>query len=164
VTDLPVPSDGDGGSAAGAPSGEVYDWYHRGRALLEAGDAAAAAQLLSRAVDAEPDARSIRETLARAQFDARQYAQAKASFAIIIDEDPSDHYAQFGLGLAASRLGDFNGASRHLAIATALRPDIAHYGAALHQVRATLAAREEDAAAESAERTEGGDGAKGDVS
>ena len=56
-----------------APAGDVYDWYVRGRDLLSSGDAAAAVQMLSRTVEAEPRARSAREMLARAQFDAGQY-------------------------------------------------------------------------------------------
>ena len=51
---------------AALPAGEVYDWYTRGMQLLAAGDAAAAAQLLEHAARAEPDARSVREGLARA--------------------------------------------------------------------------------------------------
>ena len=52
----------------------------RGQDLLNRGDAAAAVQLLAHTVAAEPASRSARETLARAQFDARQYAAAAANF------------------------------------------------------------------------------------
>jgi tetratricopeptide (TPR) repeat protein len=149
VSELPGPPDGAapgpsgrGEDGSGAPAGEVYDWYRRGLELLERGDAAAAAQILARAVAAEPAARSLRELLARAQFNAGQYLAARESFAFIVVEDPADHYAQFGLGLSASRSGDFDTAAQHLAIAVALRPEIEHYGAELEHVRATRAARE----------------------
>ena len=84
----------------------MYDWYVRGRDLLSSGDAAAAVQILSRTVEAEPQARSAREMLARAQYDARQYAKPRESFADFVERDPADHYAHFGLGLAARKLGD----------------------------------------------------------
>ncbi len=56
-----------------APDGGVYEWYRRGLDLLGAGNAAAAATLLARAAEAEPESRSILEALARAQYDAGRY-------------------------------------------------------------------------------------------
>ena len=92
-----------GEADASAPAGDVYDWYVRGRDLLSSGDAAAAVQILSRTVEAEPQARSAREMLARAQFDARQYPEARESFAYLVERDPADHYAHFGLGLCGAQ-------------------------------------------------------------
>lgn len=126
---------------AGMPDGSVYEWFRRGSELLDQGNAAAAVQLLVRAAGAEPDSRSIRETLARAQFDARSYVAALDSFRQVALADPSDDYAQFGWGLAAARMGDFESSAVHLALAVAMRPQMAHYQAALRQTRATLAAR-----------------------
>jgi tetratricopeptide (TPR) repeat protein len=123
------------------PSGDVYDWYTRGLDLLTTGSPAAAVQLLQRAADAEPSSRSIREALARAQFGARRYAEAAASFRSIVEDNPSEDYALFGLGLALSRMGDFQAAVEHLALAAAMRPDNKDYTKALRQVRATLDAR-----------------------
>ncbi len=126
---------------APAPSGDVYDWYVRGRDLLSSGDAAAAVQLLSRTVEAEPHARSAREMLARAQFDARQYPDARESFAYLVERDPADHYAHFGLGLSARKLGDLSVAVEHLALAAAMRPDLSRYVRELHAARAAAARR-----------------------
>jgi tetratricopeptide (TPR) repeat protein len=123
----------DGG---GAPAGEVYDWYTRGVALHGHGNANAAVQLLGHAAAAEPDSRSVREALARAQFDAGQYAAALETFAWIVSQDPTDDYAQFGLGMAARRTGDLRTAIEHLALAAAMRPDIQHYGRELRGARA----------------------------
>lgn len=50
--------------------------------------------------------------------------------------NPADDYAQFGLGLAASRAGDLDLAAEHLALAVAMRPDLGHYSRALRGVRA----------------------------
>jgi Flp pilus assembly protein TadD len=123
------------------PQGEVYDWYQRGLALLGRGDAAAAAQLLEHAAAAEPESRSVREALGRAQFDAGRYAEARSTFAAILEQNPVEDYAAFGCGLAMVKQGDFRGAVKHLALAVALRPALRHSGAALRRARAGLAAQ-----------------------
>ena len=117
------------------PAGEVYDWYRRGMALLDGGNPAAAAALLEHAVQAEPDSRSLREGLARAQYAARDYEAARDNFAAIVEVSPADDYAQFGLGLAQLRTGAFDDAAEHLALAAAMRPDNKHYGTALNTAR-----------------------------
>ncbi|MER7546938.1 tetratricopeptide repeat protein [Spirillospora sp. NPDC127506] len=134
------PGDDPGGHPA-PPGGGVYEWYTRGLELLRSGSAAAALQLLTRAAEAEPGSHSIREALARAQFGARQFGAAAASFREIVEEEPAEDYARFGLGLSLSRLGDFEGAVEHLALAAAMRPDNQDYAKALRQARATLDAR-----------------------
>jgi tetratricopeptide (TPR) repeat protein len=123
------------------PSGEVYDWFQRGVTLLENGDLHAAVEVLTRASTAVPESRSVLEALARAQFDAGMYAEAKVSFTRIVEINPADDYAQFGLGLAAARVDDLDTAIEHLALAAAMRPDVAHYATALRGARATKAAR-----------------------
>jgi Flp pilus assembly protein TadD len=123
-------------SEAGSPGGNVYEWYQRGLRLLADRNPDAAAVLLARAAEAEPGSRSIREALARAQYDAGRYEEAIASFRRIIDGNPTDDYAHFGLGLAASRSGALDLAAEHLALAVAMRPDQHHYARALRGVRA----------------------------
>lgn len=120
---------------------DTYDLYRRGLDLLGRGSAAAAAQVLERAAEAEPRSRSVLEALARAQFDTRQYSAAAGNFRRIVEASPSDDYAQFGLGLALARAGDPAAAAEHLALAAAMRPDLRHYADALRGVRATLRAR-----------------------
>jgi predicted Zn-dependent protease len=128
-----------------APHGDPYTWYQRGLELLGRGSAAAAAQLLERAAEAEPGSRSVLEALARAQFDTRRYADAAQTFRQIVEASPTDDYAQFGLGLALARGGDPGAAAEHLALAAAMRPELPHYTDALRGVRATLRARSEAA-------------------
>jgi tetratricopeptide (TPR) repeat protein len=137
-----------------AAGGDTYDLYRRGLDLLGRGSAAAAAQLLERAAAAEPQSRSVLEALARAQFDAGQYAAAAGNFRRIVEASPSDDYAQFGLGLALARTGDPGAAAEHLALAVAMQPDRRHYADALRSVRATLRARTQgqDPATQSPER------------
>jgi tetratricopeptide (TPR) repeat protein len=124
-----------------APLGDAYSWYQRGLELLGRGSAAAAAQLLERAAEAEPGSRSVLEALGRAQFDTGQYAAAADSFRQIVEASPSDDYAHFGLGLALARGGNPSAAAEHLALAAAMRPELRHYTEALQGVRATLRAR-----------------------
>ncbi|NEK60686.1 tetratricopeptide repeat protein [Geodermatophilus sabuli] len=123
-------------SDAGTPGGDVYEWYQRGLQLLTRGDPAAAATLLARAAEVEPGSRSLLEALARAQYDAGRYLEAIGTFRELITRNPTDDYAQFGLGLAASRAGDLDLAAEHLALAVAMRPELGHYSRALRGVRA----------------------------
>lgn len=121
-----------------ALSGEAYDWYQRGIQLLDSGNPAAASQLLVRAADRVPRSRSVLEALARAQFDAEQYREAADAFRTLAESNPEDDYAQFGWGLAAARLGDYELAVEHLARAAAMRPDVRYYTQALRGARATV--------------------------
>src|SRR6266700_5964404 len=120
---------------------DVHAWYRRGMDLLGRGSPAAAAQVLQRASTAEPGSRSVREALARAQFDVGRYAEAADNFRMIVEASPSDDYAHFGLGLALARTGNHAAAAEYLALAAAMRPDRKPYTEALRSVRATLQAR-----------------------
>ena len=134
-----------GGEAAESDPVDVHAWYTTGMELLDKGSPAAAAQVLQRAAIAEPTSRSVREALARAQFDTGRYAEAADNFRVIVEASPSDDYAHFGLGLALSRVGDHERAAEYLALAAAMRPDRKPYTDALRQVRATLEARKRTA-------------------
>jgi Flp pilus assembly protein TadD len=138
------PADGRDSRSADEP--DTYDLYRRGMDLLGRGSAAAAAQVLERAAEAEPRSRSVLEALARAQFDTGRYTAAAGNFRRIVEASPSDDYAQFGLGLALARAGNPAAAAEHLALAAAMRPDLRHYADALRGVRATLRARTRAAA------------------
>ena len=127
------------GSPPTSPAGDVYDWYVRGRDLLSRGDAAAAVQILTHTVAAEPQSRSAREMLARAQYDARQYVEAVDNFRQLVESDPADHYAHFGLGLAARKLGDGSTPVEHFALAAAMRPDLDRYARELQAARSAAA-------------------------
>ncbi|HEY2504957.1 MAG TPA: tetratricopeptide repeat protein [Streptosporangiaceae bacterium] len=126
-----------------ASDADPHQLYKRGLELLGRGSPAAAAQLLERAAQAEPRSRSVREALARAQFDAGHYHAAARNFRWIVEASPTDDYALFGLGLALARAGDPGAAAEHLALAAAMRPNLRHYTDALRSVRATLQARAE---------------------
>ncbi|MCL2584038.1 MAG: tetratricopeptide repeat protein [Streptosporangiales bacterium] len=120
---------------------DVHAWYRRGLDLLGKGSPAAAANLLQRAAAEVPDSRSVREALARAQFNTGHYTEAADNFRVNAEASPTDDYAHFGLGLSLARTGDHAGAAPWLALAAAMRPDRKAYNDALRQVRATLRAR-----------------------
>ena len=122
------------------PEGDVYEWYQRGVQLLGDGHPAAAATLLARAAAVEPGSRSILEALGRAQYDTGRYTESMTAFTALVAVSPTDDYAHFGLGLAASRAGELRLAAEHLALAVAMRPDLAHYARALRGVRARQSA------------------------
>jgi Flp pilus assembly protein TadD len=88
---------------------------------------------LERARDLEPDKGSIREALARAYFRTQRVEAARVEFEKVLELDPVNDYAHFGLGLCLLRSGDRMGALGHLKIATIMRPDHEAYQDALRQ-------------------------------
>ena len=112
----------------------AYDLFRRGSRLLEENHPGAAAVLLERALTLEPGKASILEALGRAYFNQGDLARAAERFEAIVDADPLAHYAHFGLGLAARRLGDHGAAARHLKMATVLAPENEDYRRALQRL------------------------------
>ena len=110
---------------------EAYERFTEGQALLASSDLHAAAVALERARDLEPDKGSIREALARAYFGTRRFAAAEIEFEKVLDLDPVNDYAHFGIGLCRLRVGDRVGARGHLRLATAMRPESEDYRVAL---------------------------------
>ncbi len=116
----------------------VYEWYQRGLTLLEAGDVHAAATILARAAEAEPEKGSIREALARAYFRARRFSAALDEFAAALEISPANDYAHFGTGLCLGRLGRLKEAVGHLRMANVMRPGNDDYETALAQYERQL--------------------------
>jgi Flp pilus assembly protein TadD len=109
---------------------DVYELYTRGTALLEAGDFNSATVPLSKARDLEPSKTSIREALGRAYFRSRQFEAARAEFAAVVEQAPTNDYALFCLGRSLMLLGRHREARKPLALAVSLRPerrDYRHY-------------------------------------
>ena len=112
----------------------AYDLFRRGSQLLAANHPAAAAVLLERADRIEPGKASILEALGRAYFNLGDLARAAERFRDIVDRNPLDHYAHFGLGLSYKRLGQQTSARRHLRMAVFLRPNSDDYRRALQRL------------------------------
>src|SRR5437763_10820879 len=122
---------GDGGEG-----GEAYARFQEGSRLLDGGNIHAAVVALERARDLEPEKGSIREALARAYFRTQRVEAARAEFEKVLELDPVNDYAHFGLGLCLLRSGDRAGARGHLKMATIMRPDEEAYQDALRQASA----------------------------
>ena len=138
-----APRAGDGPGSSTGPDGlpegeggEAYTRFQEGSRLLEAGNTHAAVVALERARDLEPEKGSIREALARAYFRSERVEAARAEFEKVLELDPVNDYAHFGLGLCLLRSGDRAGARGHLKMATIMRPDEEAYQDALRQASA----------------------------
>ena len=133
----PRADDGPGFSTGpdGSPEGdaEAYARFQEGSRLLDSGNAHAAVVALERARDLEPDKGSIREALARAYFRSQRVEAARVEFEKVLELDPVNDYAHFGLGMCLLRKGDRAGARGHLKMATIMRPDDEAYQEALRQ-------------------------------
>jgi len=116
----PGSSTGPDGSSDGP--GEAYSRFQEGSRLLDSGNTHAAIVALERARQLEPEKGSIREALARAYFRSQRVEAARAEFEKVLELDPVNDYAHFGLGLCLLRTGDRAGARRHLKLAVAMRP------------------------------------------
>lgn len=117
---------------------DAYELYQRGCALAAAGSHMAAATVLARACEVEPEKTSIRSELGRALFRSRRFGEAAEAFTRVLEVNPADHYAHYGLGLARTRLGDLVTAGAHLKMACAMRPDLDAYSDALSALNRRL--------------------------
>jgi Flp pilus assembly protein TadD len=111
-------------------------------ALLDSGNPDAALVLLERLMEEEGENAAVLEAVARANFDARRYLASSAAFRRLAENEPSNDYAHYGLGLSLWRLQRFPDSRDHLAMACVMRPDRTDYAQALQQVSATLRSRE----------------------
>jgi Flp pilus assembly protein TadD len=101
---------------------EAFTAFQEGSELLASSNPHAAATVLERARNLEPDQGSIREALARAYYSSGRVPAARAEFERAVELDPVNDYAHFGLGLCLLRTGDHVGARAHLRLAVAMRP------------------------------------------
>lgn len=99
---------------------DAYHYFRRGTELLEARDYHQSAVALERANRLEPGVASIREALARAYLSARAYRRAADEFAAVVEQQPTNHYAHYGLARALDRLGETRQAARHRRLARCL--------------------------------------------
>ena len=118
---------------------DVYDMVMRGHALLASGHPHQAATVLERASRLEPGKTSIREALARALYCSGRKRQAGEEFSRLLDLEPSNDYAHFGLGLCQAATGNPQRALGHLKIAVAMRPDSEDYRSALARTQERMA-------------------------
>ncbi|BCL14134.1 tetratricopeptide repeat protein [Micromonospora sagamiensis] len=112
--------------------------YRRATMFFEAGDPTGAARLLEPIVAAEPGNASVRQLLARAYFQSAQLGRAEEQLRVLVDQDPSDHYAHHVLGRTLERLNRPADALRHLRIAAAMYSANDDYRRALDRVESRV--------------------------
>ena len=84
---------------------DLLEEYRRATMFFETGDPTGAARLLEPIVEAEPDNASVRQLLARAYFQSAQLGRAEEQLRVLVERDPSDHYAHHVLGRTLERVG-----------------------------------------------------------
>src|SRR5438874_12775114 len=82
----------------------TYERYRLGQAYVDAGDPLAAARVLEPAVEAEATSAALWLALARAYFASSRLRRAESAFGRVVELDPTDDHARFGLGRAVERL------------------------------------------------------------
>lgn len=115
---------------------DPYELFRRGTELLAADHAHQAATVLERAQRLLPGKGSVSEALGRAYYRSGRPADARTQFAEVLENDPTNDYAHFGLALCLARVGERTLAAGHLRLALAMRPGVAAYQEALARVTA----------------------------
>ncbi len=126
----------DGGTNEPDPDSResAYALLQRGRELTHGRHYAQATIVLERAARLEPRKGSILEALGRAYYNSGQPARSAETFAVLLDLDPSAHYAHFALGQSLKKLGQLREARTHLRLAVALDPGSGLYRGALDRL------------------------------
>jgi Flp pilus assembly protein TadD len=117
----------------------TYERYQLGRAYVADGDGLSAARVLEPAVEAEPTSAALWLLLARAYFASARLGRAETAFGRVLEIDPTDDHARFGLGRTLERQSRHDEALAQYRIAVALSPEL-DYLDALHRTEARLAA------------------------
>lgn len=111
------------------------DAYQKAWELLEQRAPREALEVLEPAVEAEPEARSLRSLRAWAYFMRVQLGRAEADLAIVVEQDPTDVWARHTLGRTLERQSRFADALPHLRLAAAMSGDPEHEAAVLRVER-----------------------------
>ncbi len=115
----------------------LMEEYRRAQLYVEAGDPIEAARILGPIVEAEPANAEIRLRLALAYFASAQLRGAETQLRVLIDRDPSDHYAQHLLGRTLERQNRPADALPHLRLALAMA-SVPEYDEAVRRVTARI--------------------------
>jgi tetratricopeptide (TPR) repeat protein len=103
--------------------------------FFDAGQPSEAARILEPVASAEAGNVAVRLLLARSYYHSAQLRRAEAEFRAVIDLDPVEDYARFGLARSLERQSRLSEALPHFRVAAAMRPD-ADYVDALRRAEA----------------------------
>jgi tetratricopeptide (TPR) repeat protein len=112
----------------------TYALWRRGCTLLGDSHYHQAVIVLERARAQEPGKASIREALARAYYSAGRPDAAREEFEAVLEIDPANDYAHFGLALCLERTGELDSARGHAKLAVVMRPEDENYRRALERI------------------------------
>lgn len=116
-------------------AGHPSEAYQKAWELLEARAPREALEVLEPAVEAEPQARSLRSLRAWAYYMRAQLTKAEADLRVVVEQDPSDVWARHTLGRTLERQSRFREALPHLRLAAAMSGDLEHEAAVLRVER-----------------------------
>jgi predicted Zn-dependent protease len=116
----------------------LFESFRRAEMLVARSRPLDALQALGPVLENQPDDVSVQLLAGRAYLNSAQLSRAEEAFGRVIDLDPADHYARFGLGKALQRQGRLTEAHAQLKIAAAMDPR-PEYQEALGEVRARMA-------------------------
>jgi predicted Zn-dependent protease len=116
----------------------LFESFRRAEMLIARQRPLDALQALGPVLASQPDSVSVQLLAGRAYLNSAQLERAEAAFARVVDLDPADHYARFGLGKALHRQGRLGEAHAQLKMAAAMDPR-PEYQEALGEVRARMA-------------------------
>lgn len=116
---------------------DLFEEYRRAVVFLDSGDPISAAKILEPIVAAEPRRFDVRLLLARAYFHSAQLRRAEEQLRLLVEQNPSDHYARFVLGRTLERQNRPAEALPHLRMAAAMHPS-EEYLASVRRVAARV--------------------------
>lgn len=116
----------------------LFESFRRAEMLIARSRPLDALQALVPVLQSQPDDVSVQLLAGRAYLNSAQLNRAEEAFGRVVDLDPADHYARFGLGKALQRQGRLSEAHAQLRMAAAMDPR-PEYQEALGEVRARMA-------------------------
>ncbi|MGW0734659.1 tetratricopeptide repeat protein [Streptomyces sp. NPDC002851] len=111
------------------PETNIID-FRAAEQLLAANDPRGAVELLDEVIAAHPETTAPRLLRARAFFARAQLRAAELEFTIVLEREPDNAFAHFGLARTYERAGRPDQARRHFRLAAALDPQPEYVAAA----------------------------------
>jgi predicted Zn-dependent protease len=121
----------------------LFESFRRAEMLIARSRPLDALQALLPVLASQPNHASVQLLAGRAYLDSAQLKRAEEAFGRVLDIDPADHYARFGLGKALQRQGRFAEAHAQLKMAAAMDPR-PEYQEALGELRVRMSATRRD--------------------
>jgi Flp pilus assembly protein TadD len=116
---------------------DLYEQHEHAQQVMAMGHPGMAARELEPLVEAEPWNSEVRLELALACFGSAQLARAEEHLRVLVDREPTHHYAQHVLGRTLERLGRPEEALAHLRLAQAMAPSTDYEQAVARVARRT---------------------------